>query len=197
PLTGRKDRPLDGLADPDRLREGHDCLPASARLVAKDENPSMLSAIGVDDRVEIIDAELSPELLYIVLFPGEEVPARAHAIGFRVSAEHIGSVVLGIERDRQEGDVTPGPLAEELLDLNELRGRQWTGDLAPREHEVDRDDLTLHEVVVEPHRSAFVGRELGVGQMFPADGFDPVRRMRGGGRWRRSHRRGYRTTVRT
>src|SRR5262249_58201687 len=59
------------------------------------------------------------------------------------------------------------------------------------------DDVTLHEVVVEAHRSAFVRRELGVGQMFPADGFDPVRRMRGGGRWRRSHRRGYRTTVRT
>src|SRR5262249_19044609 len=83
PLVRWKNRPLHGLADANRLREPRDRLPASPRLVAEDDDPGVLGPIGIDDRIEIVGAELSSQLLDDVRLTREEVPARAHALGLR------------------------------------------------------------------------------------------------------------------
>src|SRR5262249_56538716 len=113
-----------------------------------------VSWVGVDVRVEMVDAELWPQSLDFVLRSSQKVPAGAHAVSLRVRLENPGAVMLGIERDREKCDVSPGPPAEELLRRGQMRGAEGAGVPAGREHEVDRDDFALHKVVVEPYRLA-------------------------------------------
>src|SRR5262249_19101692 len=166
---------------------------APPRLVAEDDDPGMLGPIGIDDRIEIVGAELSSQLLDVVRLTREEVPAWAHALGLRERAQNLGRVVLGIERDREKRDVPADAFSERFLDFEQIQRRHRTGDPTTREHEVDRDDLALDEVVVETDRPALVGREVDVEQVLIADRDLSIGGMRRGclawSRWRRGRGR--------
>src|SRR5712692_2771482 len=60
-LARWEDGALDRLADADRLGERRDRPPASARLVAEDDDPRMLRQVSIDEWVAVIHAQLATQ----------------------------------------------------------------------------------------------------------------------------------------
>src|SRR5947199_268785 len=89
-----------------------------------------------------------------------------HAESTRVAREDRGGVLVGRKRDRVEEDVSPEPIPEELLDLDEVRGGDRARAVrAVRVHEIDDDLPIFDQVVVEANLLALVGDELHVREM--------------------------------
>src|SRR5207302_11422909 len=112
--------------------------------------------------------------------PGQEGPSRPGSKGLGIALEDLWRVVRGIQGDRIQEDVAPHARAERRLDARQVRGRDGAELTTAREHEVDRDDLALYEIVVEPYTAALVGDQGDVGQVLRADEGHPVRRARHG-----------------
>src|SRR2546427_1512986 len=96
-------------------------------------------------------------------------------------SEHHRRVLIGRERDGVEEDVPADPIAEELLDLDEVRGGDGARAIgAGRVHEIDDDLAAFDQVLVEADRLAVVGDQGHVREMVALEPLSRIHARPGG-----------------
>src|SRR6185369_13721178 len=99
------------------------------------------------------------------LFPGEKQPPGACLEFFRIFLEHLRRVMLRVDADRVDEDVTAYPVPQDLLDLAQP-GRLEAGFSRPSGgKEGDRHHLSLQEIGKKAHAFSLLGYQAGVGKI--------------------------------
>ena len=106
--------------------------------------------------------ELPAQKRDVFLLAGQKPPTGLRVVTLGIFGEHLGGVVLGIDRDRVHEDVFANPLSQKPLHLRQARRLQRTGVRADGVDEIDRHDLVLDEIVEEMDGLTFVGDERDV-----------------------------------
>ncbi len=124
----------------------------------------MLLEIGVLHRVGIDEAEPLAEHLDIIARAGEEQPAGPDIERLGIGLQFLRRIGLGLEADRVHEDVAADTVAEQFLYVREILRHPGADVAAIREHEIDQDDLVLHQIVIEAHGFPLVRPKLGIGE---------------------------------
>src|SRR5262249_36637756 len=101
--------------------QGWNRAPAHQRLVAVSEVPDMVVSVRVPGRVSPREAKFATEQLDIFRLSGQEEPSRPYPVRFDVVLQHLGRVVLRVQRDAVHEQISPNTLAEHFLHAHEVR----------------------------------------------------------------------------
>src|SRR5882762_6330004 len=153
----------DAFAHPLGLRHARDSSPKHERLVSVAKGAGVKVLVPVHFLVGPRETQPTPEELDVLRLSGEELPALARPESLDVAAQHLGRIVLRVERDRIHGQIPPDTIAKHLLNAHEVGCSERTGRLAARVHHVDGHELVLDEIVVEADLLAFVSDEYDIG----------------------------------
>ena len=155
--------------------------PDHQRLRAVADHSDVVGLVRVFDGVGVGKAERFAQTFDVVGCAGQERPARADVVRPRVACEHHRRVLIGRERDGVEEDVPADPIAEELLDLDEVRGGDGARAIgAGRVHEIDDDLAVFDQVLVEADRLAVVGDQGHVREMVALEPLSRIHARPGG-----------------
>ncbi|MNC73776.1 hypothetical protein D3C75_1250330 [compost metagenome] len=90
----------------------------------------MVRFIGVDQWVDIVEAEAKEQFLDVVGLTGQEQPARPDVMPLDVFLQDLRRVQLGLQGDRIHEDVAAHALAQHLLHEPQVRRRGRAGPCA-------------------------------------------------------------------
>src|SRR5262249_30238934 len=95
----------------------------------------------------------------------EEKPARLGSVFVRVSLEHLGSIMIGIECDRVDENFAAEAVTQRFLNLREvLRPPITELSVALRVHEIDDYSLILDQIIVKLYFLVILGFQDDVGE---------------------------------
>ena len=118
-------------------------------------------------------AELRVDRIYVVRLPGQKLPSRGACLErIGIGLEHVRRIVLGIDGDRNEEDITPDGVTEPVLHLCQPRRFNGTKFGAARVDKVHHHDPAFDQVVVEAQRLSVLGNHRHVGEVAGAPAVD-------------------------
>src|SRR5262247_2828120 len=136
--------------------------PTARRVIAKHD----LVAVLAD--VPHFLAQLAVDRPNVLQLSGEERPAGTGVKRVGISFELVRRIVLRIDGDGIEEDVTTHAVAQLFLHLGQPRRRDRAEVRARREDEAEKHQLALDQVIIEPQRLPILGDDRQVGEIaFP------------------------------
>src|SRR5579864_9773009 len=139
--------------------------PKHERFVSEANVSYMLSFVRVNSRIRIGKADAITNLFHVRRLAGQESPARLGLVHLVVVLEHVYGVLFRFQRDRVHEKVLVEISSEQLLQLGQIGHDQGTDFVTLGIKEVQRNDLALDQVIIEPHLLALLGDQGDIGQM--------------------------------